>query len=93
MASTRVLNVEPSNNIVTNDINEMVSDLGVISRDNNSPIVASGHSGFETGLVNWTGLGNLTAVLQVQGGGVIVQVMIILLVHLLTLNIVLLPHH
>ena len=60
MASTTVLNVELSNNIVTNDINEMVSDLGVISSDNNSPIVASGRSGFETltGLVNPTGLGN-----------------------------------
>ena len=45
----------------------MVSDLGVISSDQCSPIVASGRSGFETltGLVNPTGLGNLTAALQV----------------------------
>ena len=69
MANTTVLNVEPSNNTATNDISERVSELGVILSDNNSHIVASGHSGFETGLVNWTGLGNLTAVLQVQGGG------------------------
>ena len=48
----------------------MESDLGVIARDHNSPIVASGRSGFETltSLVNPTGLGNLTASLQVQGG-------------------------
>ena len=49
----------------------MVSDLGEISSDHNSPIVASGRSVFETltGFVNPTGLGNLTVKLQVQGGG------------------------
>ena len=49
----------------------MVSDLGVIASDHKSPIIASGRSGFETltGLVNSTGLGNLTASLQVQEGG------------------------
>ena len=48
MANTTVLNVEPSNNMAINDINEMVSELGVIISDNNSPIVANGRSGFET---------------------------------------------
>ena len=48
----------------------MVSDLGVKPSDHNSPIIASGRSGFETltDLVNPTVLGNLTAALQVQGG-------------------------
>ena len=71
IANTMVQNVEPRNNLVTNDINEMVSDLGVIPRDHSSPIVASGRRGFETltGLVNPTGSGNLTAVLQVHSGG------------------------
>ena len=73
----------------------MVSELGVIPSDNNPPIVASGRSGFKTltDLVNPNGLGNLTAALQVQGGGVIVQVMIILIVHLLILSILLQPHN
>ena len=55
MANTTILNVE----------------LGIILSDNNSPIVASGHSGLETltDLVNPNGFGNLTATLQVQGGG------------------------
>ena len=71
IANATVNSVEPSNILVTDDINEMVSDLGVILSDLYSPIVASGCSGFETltGLANPTGLGNLTAVLQVQGGG------------------------
>ena len=94
MANTTVQHIMPSDNLVTNDINEMVSDLGVIPSDHNSPIISSGCSGFETltGLVNPTGFGNLTAVLQVQGG-VSTQGMIILLNHPLTLNIMLLPHH
>ena len=73
----------------------MVSELGVIPSDNNPPIVASGRSGFKTltDLVNPNGLGNLTAALQVQGGGVIVPVMIILIVHLLILSILLQPHN
>ena len=67
MANTTVLNVEPSNNTATNDISERVSELGVILSDNNSPIVASGHSGFKTltDLVNPNSLGNLTVGLQV----------------------------
>ena len=71
MANTIVLNVKPSNKTATNDISERVSELGVIPSDNNSPIVASGRSGFETltDLVNPNGFGNLTAMLQVQGGG------------------------
>ena len=71
IANVTVNSVEPSNILVTDDINEMVSDLGVISSDQFSPIVASGRSGFETltGLANLTSLGNLTATLQVQGGG------------------------
>ena len=50
-----------------NDISVRVSELGVIPSDNNSPIVASGRSGFETltGLVNPIDLGNLTVGLQV----------------------------
>ena len=70
-ANTTINSVEPSNILAANDINEMESDLGVIATDYNSTIVASGSSGFETltGLVNPTGLGNLTASLQVQGGG------------------------
>ena len=73
IAATTVLNIEHSNNTVTNDINETVSELGVVPSDNNSPIVASGHSGFETltDLVNPNGFGNLTTALQVQGGGVV----------------------
>ena len=42
IANTTVNSVEPSNILATNDINEMESDLGVISSDHNSPIVASG---------------------------------------------------
>ena len=71
MANTTFLNVEPSNSLATNDIHQWVSELGVILSDNNFPIVTSGHSGLETltDLVNLNGLGNLTALLQVQGGG------------------------
>ena len=56
---------------MTNDINERVSELGLVSRDNDSPIIASGCSGFEplTHLVTQNGLENLTAALQGQGGG------------------------
>ena len=55
---------------MTNDINERVSELGPVSRDNDSPIIASGCSGFEplTHLVTQNGLENLTAALQGQGG-------------------------
>ena len=51
---------------MTNDINE----LGVVPSENNFPIVANGHSGFETptDLVTPNGFGNSTATLQVQGG-------------------------
>ena len=66
MAATTVLNIENSNNTVTNDVNERVSELGVVPSDNNSPIDASGRSGFEilTDLVTPNGFGNSTAVLQ-----------------------------
>ena len=64
MANTTVLNTEHSSN---NDINERVSELGVVPSDNNSPIVASGHSGFETltDLVTQNDFGNSTAALHV----------------------------
>ena len=57
--------------MATNDINEMVSDLGVKPSDHNSPMIASGRSGLETltGLVNPTGLGNLTAGYKCRGRG------------------------
>ena len=66
IAATTVLNIEHSNNTVTNDINETVSELGVVPSDNNSPIVASGHSGFETltDLVTQNDFGNSTAALH-----------------------------
>ena len=65
--NTTFNSIEPSNILAYNDINEMVSDLGVKPSDHNSPIIASGCSGFETltGLVNPIGLGNLTVGLQV----------------------------
>ena len=71
MANTTLLNVELSNKTATNVISERVSELGVIPSDNNSPIFASGRSGFDTltDLVNLNGFGNLTAALQAQGGG------------------------
>ena len=70
MANTTVLNFENSNKTATNDISERVSELGVIPSDNKSPIVARGHSGFDTltDLVNPNGFGYLTAALQAQGG-------------------------
>ena len=43
-----VLSTEHESNIVINDINERVSELGLVSSDNNPPIIASGFSGFET---------------------------------------------
>ena len=66
MANTTVLNVESSNKTATNDISERVSKLGVIPSDTNSPIVASGHSGFETltDLVTQNDFGNSTAALH-----------------------------
>ena len=62
IANTNVNNIEPRNIPLANDINEMVSDLGAISSDQFSLIVASGYSGLGTltGLVNPIGLGNLT---------------------------------
>ena len=71
IANTTALNAEHSSNTVTNDINERVSELGPVPLDNDSLIIASGCSGFEplTNLVNQNGFGNLTATLQVQGGG------------------------
>ena len=71
IAATTVLNIEHSNNTVTNDINERVPELGVVPSDNNSSIVASGCIGFETltDLVTPNGFGNSTAALQAQGGG------------------------
>ena len=71
IAATTVLNIEHSNNRVTNDINERVSELGVVPNDNNSPKVPSGRSGFETltDLENPNGCGNSTAALQAHGRG------------------------
>ena len=71
IANTTALNAEYSSNTVTNDINERASELGPVPRDNDSPIIASGCSGFEslTNLVNQNSFGNLTAALQVQRGG------------------------
>ena len=43
-----VLSTEHESNIVINDINERVSELGLVSSDNNPLIIASGFSGFET---------------------------------------------
>ena len=66
IANTKVLSTEHNSNTVINDINERVSELGLVPSDNNSPITASGHSGFETltDLVTQNGFGNLTAALQ-----------------------------
>ena len=63
-------NIELGNIPVANDINEMVSDLGAVSSDQFSPIVAIRRSGLGTltGLVNPIGSGNLSAMLQIQGG-------------------------
>ena len=59
IASTSLNNSVPRDTPVTNDIIEVVSELGKVISDQLSPIVASGCSGS----------GNLTATLQVQGGG------------------------
>ena len=69
--NTTALNAEHSSKPVTNDINERVSELGPVPCDNDSLIIAIGCSGFEplTNLVNQNSFGNLTAALQVQGGG------------------------
>ena len=71
IANTTALRTEHSSNTVTNDINERVSELRPVPRDNDSPIIASGCSSFEplTDLVSQNGFGNLTAALQGQGGG------------------------
>ena len=71
IANTTALNAEHSSKTVTNDINERVSELGSVPCDNDSLIIAGGCSGFEplTNLVNQNSSGNVTAALQVQGGG------------------------
>ena len=58
IASTSLHNFASGRDFITNDINEVVSELGNAASDQLSPIVASGSSGS----------GNPTAVLQVQGG-------------------------
>ena len=64
------MNAEYSNYPVANDINERLSEPGLVPSDNDSLIIASGCSGFEpiTNLVNQNGFEDLTAALQVQGG-------------------------
>ena len=70
IANTMVLSTEHDINIVIHDINERVSELRLVPSDNNPPIMASGHSGWEilTDLVTQNGFGNLTATPQAQRG-------------------------
>ena len=58
IASTRLNNSVSRGGLIANDIIEVVSELGNVDSAQLSPIGASGGSG----------LGNLTATLQVQGG-------------------------
>ena len=62
IANTMILSTEHDSNIGINDINERVSEQGLVPSDNNPPIIASGRSGFETltDLVTQNGFGNLT---------------------------------
>ena len=80
---------------ITNDIKERLSEPGSVPCDNDFLIIDCGCSGFETltDLVNPNGLGNLTAMLQVQGGGVLMYLMLILPLLLLIVITVLLILH
>ena len=95
IVSASLNNSESRSVLITNDINEVVSELGNIVSDQLSPIVAGGRSGLGTltDLGNPIGLGNLTAA-SVQRGQMsrAGRLKIILSTHLLKLNTVLMPH-
>ena len=70
-------NSEPN----ANDVNERLSELGPAHCDNDSLIIAGGCSGLETltDLVTQNSLGTVTAALQVQGGGVLMYLILMTL--------------
>ena len=66
IANTMILSTKHDSNIGINDINERVSEQGLVPFDNDSLIIAGGCSSVEplTNLVNQNSLGNVTAALQ-----------------------------
>ena len=95
IADTIALNDECNNNPVTSDINERLSEPGLVPSGNDSLIITSGCSGFEplTNLVNQNGFGNLTAALQVQGGVLMFLMIILLMLIIVFLTLLQCPNH